>query len=210
VLQDNNYSTSSSTKDQIKRLPDEQITRTKNEVGKVNLENSSISVVAYNIDNRYQEVLEATGQLEGTTWEQYKEDNKARQVVEVGDEIYTAVSRATGIPVANISIVAYSEPYFINRQAGRSLTEWLEIILAVVILLLLAFVVIRTLRSAKEEVQEEEVTVETLLEATPDETLEDIGYQDKSEARKLIEKFVDENPEAVAALLRNWLNEDWG
>ncbi len=210
VLQDNNYSTSSSTKDQIKRLPDEQITRTKNEVGKVNLENSSISVVAYNIDNRYQEVLEATGQLEGTTWEQYKEDNKARQVVEVGDEIYTAVSRATGIPVANISIVAYSEPYFINRQAGRSLTEWLEIILAVFILLLLAFVVIRTLRSAKEEAQEEEVTVETLLEATPDEALEDIGYQDKSEARKLIEKFVDENPEAVAALLRNWLNEDWG
>ena len=139
-----------------------------------------------------------------------KEDNKARQVVEVGDEIYTAVSRATGIPTANISIVAYSEPYFINKQAGRSLTDWLEIILAIAILLLLAFVVIRTLRSAKEEVQEEEVTVETLLEATPDESLEDIGYQEKSEARKLIEKFVDENPEAVAALLRNWLNEDWG
>ena len=30
------------------------------------------------------------------------------------------------------------------------------------------------------------------------------------ETRKLIEKFVDENPEAVANLLRNWLNEDWG
>ena len=29
-------------------------------------------------------------------------------------------------------------------------------------------------------------------------------------ARKLIEKFVDENPEAAANLLRNWLNEDWG
>lgn len=26
---------------------------------------------------------------------------------------------------------------------------------------------------------------------------------------KAIEKFVDENPEAVALLLRNWLNEDW-
>jgi len=24
------------------------------------------------------------------------------------------------------------------------------------------------------------------------------------------EKFVDENPEAVAQLLRNWLNDDWG
>ena len=25
----------------------------------------------------------------------------------------------------------------------------------------------------------------------------------------LKEKFVDESPEAVAALLRNWLNEEW-
>jgi len=26
----------------------------------------------------------------------------------------------------------------------------------------------------------------------------------------MIEKFVDENPESAANLLRNWLNEDWG
>ena len=43
-----------------------------------------------------------------------------------------------------------------------------------------------------------------------EEELEDIGFSEKSEARLLIEKFVDENPEAVALLLRNWLNEDWG
>ena len=43
-----------------------------------------------------------------------------------------------------------------------------------------------------------------------EEELEDIGYTEKSEARILIEKFVDEKPEAVAQLLRNWLNEDWG
>ena len=42
------------------------------------------------------------------------------------------------------------------------------------------------------------------------EELEDIGYNEKSEARLLIEKFVDERPEAVATLLRNWLNDDWG
>ena len=38
----------------------------------------------------------------------------------------------------------------------------------------------------------------------------DIEVETKSETRKMIEKFVDENPEAVASLLRNWLNEDWG
>ena len=39
--------------------------------------------------------------------------------------------------------------------------------------------------------------------------LEEIDLQDKSEARKAIEKFVQENPEAVAMLLRNWLNDGW-
>ena len=44
----------------------------------------------------------------------------------------------------------------------------------------------------------------------PSEPLEDIDLEAKSETRKMIEKFVDENPEAVANLLRNWLSEDWG
>jgi flagellar M-ring protein FliF len=40
--------------------------------------------------------------------------------------------------------------------------------------------------------------------------LEEIELSDKSETRIMIEKFVDENPEAVALLLRNWINEEWG
>ena len=40
--------------------------------------------------------------------------------------------------------------------------------------------------------------------------VEEIDAEGKSEVRLMIEKFVDENPEAVANLLRNWLTEDWG
>ena len=40
--------------------------------------------------------------------------------------------------------------------------------------------------------------------------LEEIDSETKSERRLLIEKFVDDNPDAVANLLRNWLTEDWG
>ena len=47
------------------------------------------------------------------------------------------------------------------------------------------------------------------LTADASEDMEDIGYSEKSETRLLIEKFVDENPDAAALLLRNWLNEDW-
>ena len=66
------------------------------------------------------------------------------------------------------------------------------------------------MRSSTKQEEEEELSVEELLQSTPKEELEDINLEEKSETRKLIEKFVDENPEAVASLLRNWLNEDWG
>ena len=48
------------------------------------------------------------------------------------------------------------------------------------------------------------------LDEIPDSVLDDIEVDEGSETKKLIEKFVDENPEAVANLLRNWLNEEWG
>ena len=58
---------------------------------------------------------------------------------------------------------------------------------------------------------EPELSVEQLLATTKEnQSLEDIEFGEVSETRKMIEKFVDENPEAVAQLLRNWINEDWG
>ena len=75
---------------------------------------------------------------------------------------------------------------------------------------LLGFVVIRSMASRKEVAEEEELSVENLLQSTPEVEVEDIEVETKSETRKMIEKFVDDNPEAAANLLRNWLNEDWG
>ncbi|MDE7282188.1 MAG: hypothetical protein K2N85_01140 [Lachnospiraceae bacterium] len=46
--------------------------------------------------------------------------------------------------------------------------------------------------------------------STPDTQLVDIAMEEETETTKLINKFVDDNPEAAANLLRNWLNEDWG
>ena len=52
--------------------------------------------------------------------------------------------------------------------------------------------------------------MESLLQSQPEPEVEDISMEQISETRQMIEKFVDENPEAVANLLRNWLNEEWG
>ena len=90
------------------------------------------------------------------------------------------------------------------------MTDIIQIVLIIVILALLAFVVLRSMRGEKHAEEEEEISVETLLQSTPEMQLEDITVENESEERKLINKFVDENLEAAANLLRNWLNEDWG
>ena len=121
-------------------------------------------------------------------------------------------STATGIPVENITIMAYETPLFYDKPAVNvNWTVILSIVMMVVIFGLLAFVVFRTMRVRVEdsEIEPEELPVEKLLASTPESELEDIDVETKSETRRMIEKFVDEYPEAAAALLRNWLNADW-
>jgi len=123
------------------------------------------------------------------------------------------VANATGIPVANISIVAYDVPIF-QAEEGFSISpaNIAQIVLIILVLALLAIVVFTTLRKEKkEEPMEEELSVENMLATTQEHQLvEDIDTESKSEVWKMVEKFVDENPESAAALMRNWLNEDWG
>ena len=66
------------------------------------------------------------------------------------------------------------------------------------------------MRERVPEEPEEPLPVDELLQSTP-EPIEDIEVEPKSEERLILEKFVAENPEATANLLRNWLNEEnWG
>lgn len=210
VLQNGNQSSSTTSKVAEDYLPDETVTTTKKEVGAVDLSGSSITVVATNYITYDEDKLKKDGTLNGTTFDEFVKNNSQRVKTEVDEDFYSMVSNATGIAPENITIVAYDVPLFhYSEGSGRGLTDYLQIVLAVLILAMLGFVVFRSLRGEKEEELAEEVTVESLLEAQEEE-LEDIGFSEKSEARILIEKFVDENPEAVAALLRNWLNDDWG
>ena len=93
----------------------------------------------------------------------------------------------------------------------KTIEDYLQLILALLIFVFLGLVVFRSMRREEGQEAEEELSVENLLESTKEsrEALADIGFNEKSETRILIEKFVEQNPEAAASLLRNWLNEDW-
>lgn len=213
VIQDNN-TTHTTVSDYSKDyLPNERITTTTGSVGNIDYDQSSITValtryVVYNED-----ALKADGTLDGMTFDEYVAANSDRVKTDVDPDFYTMVSRATGISENNISIVAYDVPFFqYSENNGRTLTDYLQIALAVLILAMLGYVVFRSTRKEEAVEVEPELSVESLLETTKEaesEQLEDIGFNKKSETRLMIEKFVDENPEAVASLLRNWLNEEW-
>ncbi|MDE6714679.1 MAG: flagellar M-ring protein FliF, partial [Lachnospiraceae bacterium] len=181
--------------------------------GGIKADESSISAICINYNVIREEDVKAQGLLdgEGVTWEQYKLNNGGRVQVEVSEELYQFVANATGISEKNISLIIYEEPFFVDKEGiDVETADVLQIILILLILGLLAFVVLRSMRSVKTEDEETEISIDDILKSTPVDTLEEINVDDKSESRKIVEKFVDDNPEAAANLLRNWLTEDWG
>jgi flagellar M-ring protein FliF len=216
VMEDNNQ-TQTSTEEFVKDyLPDERITTHKDEIGKQILDDSSISVTCKKFAIYNQDKMEKDGTLEeaGQTFDEFVKANSNPVQMEVTDDIVEIVARTTGFPVANVKVVAYEIPMF-QYSEGMPIkpTDIIQIVLALLIFAMLGFVVFRSLKTEEEEPVEQELTIDDLIASTAaeeEEELEDIGYTEKSEARILIEKFVDEKPEAVAQLLRNWLNEDWG
>ncbi|MEY8392061.1 flagellar M-ring protein FliF C-terminal domain-containing protein [Lachnospiraceae bacterium 45-W7] len=189
-----------------------KVTTTKGGIGDVNYDNSSITVVANQYRNYSESALRSSGQLDDMTFDEFVAENREKVKLDVDPDFIQMVSKATGFSEDNIVIVAYEVPFFEYADSGsRDFFDYLPIIIAVLIMLMLGYVVFRSTRKEQVAEPEPELSVESLLASTKEaqENLEDIGFSEKSETRVLIEKFVDENPEAVASLLRNWLNEEW-
>lgn len=211
VIEDNTNSAASVSEVLRDYLPDETITVTSKPAGLINYDESSIALTAISYNIIREEDAETQGLLEGITWEEYKLANNTRTRLEVDDDMVEVVAMATGIATSKIAIAAYSENVFFDREVSSfSITDLIQLLLILAILGLLAFVVLRSMKKEKEEEPEEELSVETLLQSTPDSELDDIAMEEESETKRMIDKFVEENPEAAALLLRNWLNEEWG
>lgn len=195
-------------------LPNKTVRNIEHEIGAVKKDESSIAVVL----NRYhvvkEETLEDQGALDDMTFDEYVDANNTRTEQEVPEDLVTLVAAATGIAENNIQIRLFEAPIFEAKEEssfGDNVTNYLMVILTVLIAGLLIFVIIKGTSPVEVTEMEPELSVEDLLATTQEENgLEEIELEDKSDTRIMIEKFVDENPEAVAMLLRNWINEEWG
>ena len=180
--------------------------------GGINYEESSMGITMVSYRDYHEESVKRQGLLEGITWEEFKSNNEQDVKLEVDEDYYRLAANATGISQDRITIIAYESPRFFDKPGlSVSGTDILSIVMILLILGVLAFVVLRSMWTKKEAVEEqqEELPVESMLQSTPEAVVETFEVETKSEQRQMIEQFVDENPEAVASLLRNWLNEEW-
>ena len=204
---------------EIQYLPTEKLTNfTKDEL-MVQFENSTMAVTL----NRVNTVRESDEAVQtalaelGIDFEEYCRRN-SRPVMwgeedqALLDEFYSLFADAAPVTRENIKILAFDVYNFIpNEQTQFDWSIIFRILLAVLIVGLLLFVLLRGMRPEEVVEQEPELSIEQLLATTKDnQTLEDIEIAEKSETLRLIEKLIDENPQAVANLLRNWLEDDWG
>ncbi|NLG04411.1 MAG: flagellar M-ring protein FliF [Clostridia bacterium] len=213
VIEDNATTSSTVVEESRDYLPNEEIISTQIPPGSIQYDESSIAVTASHYVIYKETELRAQGLLDGISFDEFVAANSEKVKLTVDAEMLALVSNATGIPVERISMVAYNVPIFQEKEDGAvSAQDILPIILIILILGLLGFVIFSGMKKEKaEEEPQEELSVESLLASTQEHSaIEDIDLDAKSETRVMIEKFVDDNPEAAAALLRNWLNDEWG
>lgn len=213
-VSDGTTSTSTYTVNEYDYLPNELVTTTNTDPGAIVMADSTIAVTLIQDVTYEEEQAQKLGYLNGTDWETFKSQNSQPVMLTVDPTWTDIISKGTGIAPANISVVAYQKNSFVDKASTNILKQasfWIQLVLAAAILGLLIFVIIRSARPLTVEEKEPELSVEEMLASTRENqaSVDDIDLQEKSETRKAIEKFVDENPEAVALLLRNWLNEDW-
>ena len=145
------------------------------------------------------------------TFDEFIAKNNTTNTITISDDEINLIAAATGVSANKITVLAYEVPQFVSStNTSKGISNYLMIILTVLIIALLIFVILRGASPLAAEEEEPELSVEQLLATTKEnQSIDDIEFSDKSETRKMIEKFVDENPEAVAQLLRNWLNDEW-
>ena len=211
----NNSSSGTSNTVDVQKLTDlltnEKVQNIKQETPAIKLADSSLGIVVRKYTVYKEDDLKADGTLDKTTWDQFISQNNKISTTTVSTDEINLISAATGVSANKITVLAYNVPQFVSStKSSNGISNYLMIILTVLIIALLIFVILRGASPLAAEDEEPELSVEQLLATTKEnQSLDDIEFSDKSETRKMIEKCVDENPEAVAQLLRNWLNDEW-
>ncbi|MDR3240121.1 MAG: hypothetical protein LBT44_08560 [Clostridiales bacterium] len=187
--------------------------------GDLNASDSTIAVMVYRNQIYDQNALAGSGAIKSQNdWEELKASTRENLMDIDFQPIKDIIAKGTGIISDNISVNGYTVPVFVDAQKrAMNLQQILMFSILALFILMLAYGLIQRAQPAEITEIEPALSVEDLLVSThmderiqtEVEKLQEIDYTKDSEAKKMIEKFVSERPEAVAQLLRNWLNDNW-
>ncbi|NLL69657.1 MAG: flagellar M-ring protein FliF [Epulopiscium sp.] len=214
AMGDNNISQSKTDKSSNEYYVNKKVAETSKSIGNPLYDHSSLTVIVYRKKVYDQATLEQKNELQGLSWQEFQEQNSRWIDITQEEDIQNlvaAVQKGTGI--LDVELRGYEYPEFRGKtiQPFREYAKnYMPIVILLIIIGLLAYGIIKG--TAPEEIieVEPELSIEEMLQSTQQkEPIEEIEYDEQSEVKKQIDKFVDEKPEAVAQLLRNWLSEDW-
>lgn len=191
---------------EITYVNDKKVSTSVKNIGDIDFKASSLAVNLFK--NKVYREQEVEPTLTGTTWEQFKEQNKDQKAIAIDEAIVASIKSATGIE--KVVVQGYEKPVFVDKEAY--VINYKDYIPFILILLILIIIVIAVMKFRKHEdivEVEPELEVEEMLKVAKEQVeLEGIELKETLETKRQIDKFVDEKPEAVANLLRNWLTED--
>lgn len=134
------------------------------------------------------------------------------------EQVRQSAYAATGVPIENITIsvqkLAADTPVEVTIM--DTVSQLFDQFGFYALMLILLIIMVITAMPKKKAVPDEVQAVALEAAAAGDgidtqtvDIIQDINLQEQSELKKQIEKFVQDNPDSVAQLLRNWLAEDW-
>ncbi|MCT4545381.1 MAG: flagellar basal-body MS-ring/collar protein FliF [Vallitalea sp.] len=208
-IPDNSSSDSSTKVDKVDYEVSKTIINETKHVGNIKYNESSVSISARKYIVYDQELLKKQGVLDNITWEEFKTQNSESKKIAIDPDLLALVKNAAN--VSKVQIIGYEVPTFIPITVkSKPITDYIFIAVIGIMIALLAYAVYKGTEPVEVTEIQPELSVEDMLASTKEQqNLEEIEYDEKSDTRVQIEKFVDEKPDAVAQLLRNWLNEDW-
>ena len=176
----NNSSSGTSNTMDVQKLTDlltnEKVQNIKQETPAIKLADSSLGIVVRKYTVYKEDDLKADGTLDKTTWDQFISQNNKMSTTTVSTDEINLISAATGVSANKITVLAYNVPQFVSStKSSNGISNYLMIILTVLIIALLIFVILRGASPLAAEDEEPELSVEQLLATTKEnQSLDDI------------------------------------
>ncbi len=179
-------------------------------------ENSTYSeaskTINYEINELYKKIVKAQGQVKDVTVAVFLNSTSLEDgdlTVDEKEELTNIISAAAGLDtkVVQVGVQQFNDTrdLLTDEPIASGLPSWLPWVIAIVLATILGatYIVVRR----RKEPEEEPIEVED--EMVIPEPMEEINLEQAgSHAKQQIEKLVNKKPDAVAQLLKNWLNED--